>query len=169
MPVTYENITTTTLSSAAASITLSSIPQSYTDLKLTITGFSNTGASNVGGYILFNNDTAANYAFTVFRANGSAVSTLNFASNTQMNLTFGSSGTNTTPYFSTVDIFSYTNALNKPCLIATSADLNSPGNTESFLGRWANSAAINRIDIYTNAAADFGIGTIVTLYGIKNA
>ena len=69
MPKTYEPIATTSLPSGGASITFSSIPQTYTDLVLTTSGLAQTGG---GGSIAlkFNNDTLAsstNYSYIYMR------------------------------------------------------------------------------------------------------
>jgi hypothetical protein len=167
MPITYENVATTTLSSAAATITFSSIPSTYTDLRLVLTALASS--STIGGYIIYNNDSGANYAWTNLRANGSTVASSTFTPATQINLAFISTATTTIPAFYTADIFSYAGSTLKTCLITNSADLNGSGATERNVGLWRNTGAINRLDIYTNAAANFAIGTTATLYGIKNA
>ena len=73
MPTTYEPIATTTLGSAAASITFSSIPATYTDLRVVFNGT----VTEVGEtlYYRFNSDGASNYSITqVYGASGTAAS-----------------------------------------------------------------------------------------------
>jgi hypothetical protein len=169
MPITYATIATTTLSSPAASITFSSIPATYTDLRLTLTALSSSGSTVINGYIIFNNDSGANYSWTNLRGTGTAIATNNFASSTQINLNFLSNATSTIPYFVTADIFSYANSTFKTILTTSSGDQNGSGAIENHIGRWASTSAINRLDLYTNAVPNFGIGTTASLYGIKNA
>ena len=68
MPTTYEPIATQTLGSAAATITFSSIPATYTDLRLVLVGTSTISANPK---INFNSDTATNYSQTILSGNGS--------------------------------------------------------------------------------------------------
>lgn len=84
MATTYEPIATTTLGSAAASVTFSSISGSYTDIILVGTGtLATSGTLN----IKFNNDTSSLYSRTEVYGDGSAAasyresnqSTQNFA------------------------------------------------------------------------------------------
>ena len=71
MTATYEKIATTTLGSANATITFSSIPATYTDLVLAMA----IGTSNQDGIkIMINNDTATNYSNTRLYGNGSSIS-----------------------------------------------------------------------------------------------
>ena len=85
MPATYEPIQTTTLGSAAASYTFSSIPSTYTDLKLVITG------TSVGAYadidLRFNSDTATNYSWTALAGNGTAASSYRASTQTATRMT----------------------------------------------------------------------------------
>ena len=68
---TYTPIATTTLGSAAADVTFSSISSAYTDLFLAI----NCGAAGVTDMgIRFNSDTGSNYSLTYIRGTGSAAS-----------------------------------------------------------------------------------------------
>lgn len=167
MPATYEPIATTTLSSAAASISFSSIAASWTDLRLVVTAIAN--ASTVGGYIIYNNDSGANYSWTNLRGNGSAAASSTIAPATQINLAFVSNATTTIPALYTADIFSYAGSTYKTCLITNAADKNGSGATERNVGLWRSTSAINRIDIYPNSANNFGAGTTATLYGILKA
>ena len=72
MPSTYEPIATTTLGSTAATITFSSIPATYTDLRIALVG-SLSGGGNYGN-LRFNSDSGSNYSVTILRGNGSAAS-----------------------------------------------------------------------------------------------
>jgi len=62
MPATYEPIATTTLGSAAATITFSSIPATYTDLVIVFAG---TATANLNPLMSFNSDSGTNYSTTV--------------------------------------------------------------------------------------------------------
>jgi hypothetical protein len=167
MAITYEPIATTTLGSSAATITFSSISSAYTDLRLVLTALANS--STIGAYIIYNNDSGANYSWTNVRGNRSTANSTLTAPATQINIAHIASATTTIPAFYTADIFSYAGSTNKTCLSIASADQNSSGIVERTVGLWRNTAAINRLDIYTNAAANFGVGTTATLYGILKA
>jgi hypothetical protein len=67
---TYEAIATQTLGSAAASVTFSSIPSTYTDLVL-VCNFETSSNAIAGVYIQFNGDTSTNYSSTNLIGNGS--------------------------------------------------------------------------------------------------
>jgi len=67
MPTTYEPIATTTLSTATASVTFSSISGTYTDLRLVIFAL---GATSDYPYVEINSDTGTNYSKTVLYENG---------------------------------------------------------------------------------------------------
>jgi hypothetical protein len=67
---TYTPIATTTLGTAAASVTFSSISGSYTDLVLIIAGVQSVADVP---YIQFNSDTATNYSRTQLSGDGSSV------------------------------------------------------------------------------------------------
>ena len=65
---TYEPIATSTLGSAQATVTFSSIVGTYRDLVLIINSTPTT--SNVTGNMRFNSDTGVNYYMTGMRGNG---------------------------------------------------------------------------------------------------
>lgn len=166
MPGTYEPVATTTLSTASASITFDSIPQTYTDLKIIIKAFS-VGDS---GYInlRFNNNATANaYQSTIVRANTSAASSTNDIGDALF-ITVDGTSSNTIPAVTEIDLQSYTNARHKSLLAATSADRNNAGFVYRTVGLWSNTAAITRIDVRASNW-NFNPNTTVTIYGIKAA
>ena len=71
MTATYDPIATTTLGSAASTITFSSIPNTFTDLRLVLFGVT-LNATGTYNQIRFNNDTGTNYSWTQLLGNGSA-------------------------------------------------------------------------------------------------
>jgi hypothetical protein len=165
MPATYEPIATTTLGSAAGSITFSSIGSSYTDLKLIIVG---TTTSNASVYLNFNNDTTALYSQTHLAANGSAVMSGRTTGQTKIISPPNYSFFNSVPSMIICDIFSYAGATNKTSIVSAYLDKNGSGAVEIAVGLYRSTTAISRIDL-TPQAGNFNTGTTTTLYGIKNA
>jgi len=166
MPVTYENIATQTLGSAANTITFSSIPATYTDLRLVMTGLSST-ANNQG--VRFNSDTDTNYSSTILYGNGSSAASFQYTGATYIHTASDIAGGPTAnPVLVTIDVFSYAGSTNKTCLITTSLDLNGSGEVVRRVGLWSTTSAINTITLM-RTAGDYSVGTIATLYGIKNA
>lgn len=162
MPATYDSIATTTLGSPANSITFSSISASYTDLRLVLYGIG-TGSSTFN--LRLNGDAGSNYSRTFLSGNGSNV--LGFQENNTSGGTeiASLSGAGLT----TVDIFSYTNSVNKTMLTVEAQDRNGSGYSRVAVNLWRNTAAINTILIYGTFSSNFSAGTTATLYGILRA
>ena len=162
---TYEKINTTTLGSAAATISFTSIAGTYTDLRLVLAGTATSSGLTL--YTRFNSDTANNYSDTYMRGNGStAIST--YDDNRpfiEASYLFGSSGN---PTLTTWDIFSYAGSTYKTCLISNSEDFNGSGRTEARVALWRSTSAITTITLSLNAN-NFDVGTTATLYGILKA
>jgi hypothetical protein len=174
MPQTYEPIATTTLGSAAATIDFTSIPSTYTDLRLVFVGYSTFTSLNTGAIRLrFNADTGANYSDTYLYANGTSLSSSRETSATSIyagQIPDNVAGTSIVGIM-TADVFSYAGSTNKTVLTTSSSELNTNntlGTLTRTVGLWRNTAAITSI---TMVAGDpnFNIGTTATLYGIKNA
>jgi hypothetical protein len=165
MPSTYEPIATTTLGSANSTITFSSIPSTYTDLRLVL--IPTVTSSGLNTFLRFNSDTGSNYSFTQMSGNGSSATSAQNTNNTQLN--FNLAGPDTSiPTLYTFDIFSYSGSTNKTLLISESSDKNGSGATMRRVGLWRNTSAINSINLITDSTT-WKIGTIATLYGIKAA
>jgi hypothetical protein len=168
MPATYEPIATTTLGSAAASITFSSIPATYTDLRLILANtMVNAGTQPI---IRFNGDTGTNYSQTFLRGNGSTA----FSGRSSGIASIAINDANPAagagvPQMSCTDVFSYAGSTYKTCLVQSSNDKNGSGTTQSLVGLWRDTSAINQITISEASSNNFDTGTTATLYGIKNA
>jgi hypothetical protein len=105
MPATYEPIATTTLGSAASSITFSSIPATYTDLRLSVTT-ADAGATATYLALQFNSDTGANYSRTRITGNGSTATSNRTTGDT--NLSIGVTAASSTNFsFFGADITSF--------------------------------------------------------------
>lgn len=167
MAFTYEPIATTTLGSAGT-ITFSSIPSTYTDLRLILIGTSITAGDNVR--IILNSDTGTTYSYTYMYGNGTSVASAGFG--TQFNMYLNSNNANLsdtipTTYF--VDFFSYADTSNyKTFLSNANMSLNTSGSVCQTVGLWRSTSAITSIQI-TNGAASYNAGTTATIYGIKAA
>lgn len=161
MDKTYEPIATQTLGSAAASVTFSSIPQTYTDLVLIV---NTQTSSNVNVFMRFNEDTSSNYSDTRLVGNGSAASSGRLTSQTSAIIISGDPSLNFSTY--KVDIFNYTNATTFKTFLIRS---NTADRAASLVGLWrATPAAISTINIRVDTGT-FNTGSTFTLYGIKAA
>jgi hypothetical protein len=161
MAATFEPIATTTLSSTASSITFSSIPGTYTDLRLVLVGKNGVGSNTTR--LRFNSDTGTNYSRTYLEGDGSAAASSRNTSGTSILV-----GDNrTTIGLQTMDIFSYAGSTNKTVLCSTANDTNGAGTVNVTVGLWRNTNAITSIEL--SLADPFSIGTVATVYGILKA
>ena len=154
---TYIPIATQTLGSAAASITFSSIPGTYTDLRLVLTAQQSVGNQP---YISI----STNFGITYLIGNGSTATSSNVISTSGFGLLAGSSNA-AQPYTSIVDFFSYAGSTYKTILIQTAQDVNGSGNVELAVAMHLSTAAITTFTISTSGG-NFNAGTIATLFGI---
>jgi len=167
MPATYEPIATTTLGSAAATITFSSIPGTYTDLKLIFVPI----IPSVDSYpvVRFNDVSSTDYSSTILSGYGSGLT-----NDSINNATYVTDGTyfrctSSAPTLLQYDIFSYSGSTDKTTLISGSADRNGAGSVGRVVNLFRSTAAITKITITELNSNNWGIGTTATLYGILKA
>jgi len=162
MASTYEPIATTTLSSTTGTITFTSIPSTYTDLRVIYTG-STTADTSLRA--TFNNDATSNYSLTRLVGDGASATSNSFTNNNDAIIS-GQLGTGMC--LVALDIFSYAGSTLKTSLSNSSEDKNGSGSVRAAVHLWRSTSAINRLDFFV-FGAQFNIGTTVTLYGIKAA
>jgi hypothetical protein len=174
MPATYDCIATTTLSSAQATVTFSSISGDYTDLLITgqIKGTQNAALLlRVGNGSV---DTGSNYSVTTFAARynqGSVdVASERYSSITSIYASGSTwySGTN----FGTLqmNLANYSNTTTNKTII-TRLDAVENANycgPSAVVGLWRSTSAIN-IVTFSNNGGNFDVGSTFSLYGIKAA
>ena len=166
MATTYDKIATTTLGSAAASITFSSIAATYTDLRIVFTQIGST--SSTYAKLTFNGDTGTNYSQTSIKGDGASAATSTVSTRNYIYVMFWSGVSDSTkPLFWDFNIFSYAGSTNKTTLFASSQDTNGSGIVARDVALWRSTSAITSITLTAND--NFAIGTTATLYGIKAA
>ena len=167
MALTYELISSTTLSSTQASLTFSSIPSTYTDLRVV---FSGVGSGNFAARI--NNDTTnGNYNYTYFAGGGGTIDSgyyVGSAANQWPITAYGMGLSATIPQFYTLDIFSYAGSTYKTALSTSSEDQNTGGGyVVRQANLWESTAAITSVTVF--GSSDLQSGSVVSLYGIARA
>ena len=157
----YEVISTQTLGSATATVTFSSIPQTYTDLVLIV---STQTSNNVDIFMRFNSDTANNYSSTLLVGDGTSASSPRLTSRGDIIIMSGDPSAGINTYIS--HIFNYTNATTfKTSLIRS----NLVDRVAAIVGLWrATPAAITTINIRVDTGT-LATGSTFTLYGVKAA
>ena len=170
MPTTYSLIASNTLGSAAASVTFSSIPGTYTDLVLRVSArdSADTPVSSIS--MTFNSDTGTNYSQTILGGTGSATTSIIVSNKTSDNRIVLEPSTYTSDVFGNFEIYipNYTVSANKPYSYfgvtennATAAEI------RANAALWRNTAAISTITLA--APNNFVSGSSFFLYGIKNS
>ena len=163
MTATYEKIATTTLGSAAATVTFSSISGSYTDLVL-ICSASNSGASSINIAAQVNSDTASNYSSTRLFGSGAVAGSDRQTSNTSF-ISGRSSATGNSKAVSICNFQNYSNTTTYKTMISRGNDAASITAVSASL--WQSTSAINSILLLSLSAVNFEAGSTFTLYGIK--
>ena len=164
-PTSFESIASIT-PSGVATVTFSSIPQTYKSLQIR----TNAIYSNTNGDVRLqlNGDTGANYARHILVGNGSAVSAAGTASADMIILAgYNVVGSTTDPSVSILDIHDYASTSKyKTVRNFGGKDSNGSGNALLTSGLWMSTSAINSITIYTSSY-NFATGTTISLYGIN--
>lgn len=116
MAATFQIISSTVLTTTTASVTFSSIPQTYKDLMVYIVGATNLADTNVNLYVRLNGDGSANYSSIQMSYYGTGANyNINSGSSQFTNGPWASGTTMTANMFAsnTMYIPNYTNSFNK--------------------------------------------------------
>lgn len=163
MPMTL--ISRQTLTGTAASVTFSSIPQTYKTLKLVISGRTSTSATIEAVRIRPNGSSANGSERYVYGNGSSAVS----GSDANVN-TAATASTATASTFANTEITipNYAGSSNKPFSVDVVTENNA---TEAYqllrAGLWSNSAAITSLELVPASSSNFVSGSTFSLYGIS--
>lgn len=163
---TYTPIATTTLASAAASYTFSSISGSYTDLVLVCANVTCTGTYTLCARI--NGDTGTNYSWTILNGNGTTARSTRTTNETRgMLLGAYYDGMSTTvPSTAITSFMNYANTTTYKTTISRYS--NSAVEVEADVSLWRNTAAITSIEVRATTG-NLQTGSTFTLYGIAAA
>jgi len=169
MANTYTLISSSIVGSGgASSIQFTSIPQTYTDLKVLISVRNNS--TNVGGNTLMGfNSSTTGYTETFLQTGGSGYG----ASSTVPQMIADGSGGGTANIFNNVEIYipSYTSSNYKSFTSDSVMENNSTTAFAMFTANlWSNTAAITSIEITNrDSGINFVQNASAFLYGIKNS
>jgi hypothetical protein len=169
MATTMYLISRITLSSGAASMTFSSIPQTYTDLKILVSA--RNAQNNYGGYQVRINGATSNNSLRTIKVSGSAVSTASRSDIIDV-CSLPISG-DTANAFSCDEIYipNYTSTTQNKSFTTDSTREFSTSSDNSL--RWsaalqANTAAVTSV-VITLDTDTFTTGSTAYLYGINNS
>lgn len=167
LPTNFESISTVTVTSGGnATITFSSIPQTYTHLQIRSIDQSTFNYSQ----LQFNSDTGSNYTRHLFYGTGVGIGAAG-TSTGQTYTYYGVSATGTNMFAGTIcDILDYTSTSKYKTIRALSGtDQNGSGQIQLNSGLWMSTSAINSITITANSTAPgvFAQYSQFALFGIK--
>lgn len=168
MPGTYFPISSTTLSSTSSNIAFTSIPQTYTDLRMIISAPANTSSNS---YLVgtFNSDVTSSYSNTDVRGSYGSVTSQRTTTTAEGNYLAPSYGTTPTdPGVLIWDIFSYTSSTIAKSSLVRQGVNNGDEGVIIISNLWRNTAAITQINVVV-IGSPFAVGSVISLYGIKAA
>ena len=164
MPSTYTPIATQTLGSAAASVTFSSIPQTYTDLIFVVT---TPSGHNTGSGIQLNSNTnyTDDYSRTVLTGNGTSASSFrnNGSSNPTANHDLGALRPNGNLI---AQFMNYSNTTTFKTIISRANG--AANDVTALVMLWKSTNAITSF-VFTTDGGNLSAGMTFTLYGVKSA
>lgn len=170
MPKGMQTIYSTTLSTVQYTVSFNNIPQTYTDLKIVISGRTDAVSTFDGGPSFFmNGNVSGNLAsFTAVKSNGSSTSSQRTTDNA---IYIGEvpAASTTSGIFGAVEIYipEYTAGKNKQVLIQNASSVN---NATAYLnvraGLFKNPSSVTSIGVY-GGSGNWVAGSTFTLYGIS--
>jgi hypothetical protein len=169
MPDTYEPIASFTFTGGEVSTTFSSIPQTYTDLRVVLVGTSAGGGNSM---VRVNGSSTGYTGVKLFGSNATVGVSTQSSSGSGFITTSGSAqgfdSTTTNAYV--CDIFNYTNSNRYKTALHSGFEGATSTNMYVLLwsGTWENANAITSVSA-GNLSNTMDAGSVATLYGIKAA
>jgi hypothetical protein len=173
MANTYTLIASSTVGSGgAANIEFTSIPATYTDLKVVVSA-RNVAANVAGGVWLYPNGSSANMTGRILAGTGSAA-----VSGTDTKVYgYTNSANSTSSTFGNIEFYipNYTSSNNKSISVDSVMENNATEGRQGLMaGLWSITSAISSITLEsfnnsTSAVANFAEHSTAYLYGIKNS
>jgi hypothetical protein len=155
---------------SGTSVTISSIPGTYTMLKLVIVDSYLSGGDNNTLELQMNSDTGGNYRYAVVRVADTSVYGSQSSGTTSIRLGWtasdGTSQTRRTNVSAEIWNYTATTGVFVSGQATTNADSGTTRGTATFTGIYDNSAAITSITLFLGSTASFAGGTLY-LYGVK--
>ena len=159
-------------SGGASSITFSSIPGTYTDLKLVVSGRTNYAGDHDWLLLSLNNDTTSgHYSSKFVRGTGSSVTSGVGATN-YFEIEMLCGNTNTVSTFSNLEVYipNYTSSNQKSMSVDSVTENNGTiAYTDLIAGLWSQTSAITSIALTPENGTLFQQYSTFYLYGIKNS
>jgi hypothetical protein len=173
-PSDYEFISSFTSTGAESTVTLGSIPQTYSAIELRMSVRSTrSGNTTDGGAVRFNNDTGSNYHYSIQDHNGGAFTAVNGAGQTSDYLFYyypGGTATSNVFAVSNYSIYGYTQSTGQTIISSRGYADNGVTHRHGFQGAlWSGNAAITSITIFSLTSSNFTNGSKFSLYGLKGA
>lgn len=172
---TYTKISDFTVSTAAHSVTISSIPNTYTDLVIKCALRSSHGVNYHEGYFILNSITSSDYTQTLAIGEGTTVPSYgptNAAAATWSLCIAGASATANTFSNTTIYLSNYANtSIQKSWTTEAGVGQQAGQQVTWLVGGFCNTtAAVSSITFYAwQSFINFAVGSTFTLYGISNA
>lgn len=167
MANTFELISSYTATGTVSSVTISSIPSTFTDLVIEYSGRTNGGTTGNDLLISLNGSTA-NFTHRRLQGSGSTVASYNGSTG---NAGIDNGNTSSANVFSNTSIYipNYAGS-NYKSISSDSVTENNATEAYTFFGAvlWSNTAAINSVTLTPYAGSILQYSTIY-VYGVKNA
>lgn len=169
MAATYKLIETITVGSGgAASVTFSSIPQTYTDLVLKVSARTDRAAGVSDSVLVKFNNSTTTYTGRILYGDGSSAAAQSYSSTGGASAV---SNTATASVFSNAEMYipNYTGSTNK-CFLGDNVTENNGTQSYTILdaGLWSTTSAITSL-VCAGANGNLMQYTTLSLYGIKNS
>lgn len=165
----FESIATAIGTGSSATITFSSIPQTYKSLQLRIIGLDSGSGSRARMYV---NGSSSGYTHHEIYGNGTNVQINGQTSQSSIILlNNNSAGLGTTnPIVCITDIIDYADtSKNKTIRTISGQDSNGSGYVGLSSSLYPSTSAITTLQVFTQTGSNFASGTTIALYGIKGA
>jgi hypothetical protein len=155
---TYTLIASTTVSSAAPSVTFNDIPNIYKDLIIITNTFSSTGSPTLG--LRFNSDSGTNYQRVFMYSDGSSTPVSGVATESALNIA-NVSTSDLRPIVGQIIDYSSTD---KYTMILS--DWYASSNlVVKQIGRWVNTNVITSVQVFYDSG-NITVGSVISLYGV---
>lgn len=161
-------IKTTVLDAAAASVTISNIPQEFKSLKLVVSARSSRGAGNLeDGFGVSYNGTTTNYSYKILAGDGASTSSASTAYEQVWSGRIPASGATASVFGNLeVTIPNYSGSSNKATSINSVTENNATNAYQVLEAQlWSNSAAVTSV-VLSALNGNLVAGSTFYLYGI---